>query len=82
MGARSARARARGRSAPHGQLTLAQYCDLEKLTDRDLARLFGIDPSHANRLRRRVARAGPDLAYRISAYTRGKVPLEQLLFVA
>lgn len=80
MGARNAQTR--GRRVPHGQLTLAQYCDLEKLTDRDLARLFAIHPSHANRLRRRVARASPDLAYRISKYTRDLVPMEQLLFVA
>lgn len=79
MGARNAAAGAT--SASHGRLTLAQYCDLEQLTDRDLARLFDIHTSHANRLRRRVARASPDLAYRISKFTRDQVPLEQLLFV-
>lgn len=70
------------RTAGARRITLNQYCRRERLTDRDLARLFDIHPSHANRLRRRVARASATLALKISQFTRGEVPIEQLLFKA
>jgi plasmid maintenance system antidote protein VapI len=81
MPARSAAARARkaGRQG-NGKLTLKQFCALKELKDKDLARLFNIHLSHANRIRRGKARAGPDLAYRISEFTGGRVPLEALLY--
>jgi plasmid maintenance system antidote protein VapI len=78
MPARTATAKA-GR-AGNGKYTLRQYCVLKHLSDKDLARLFQIHQSHANRIRRGKARAGPDLAYRISQFTRGKVPIEALLY--
>lgn len=78
MPARSATAGAR--RAPRNKYTLRQYCIVKHLTDKDLARLFSIHQSHANRIRRGVARAGPDLAFRISQFTRGKVPVEALLY--
>lgn len=83
MPARTAAARARkaGRKA-NGKLTLKQFCALEDLNDKDLARLFNIHLSHANRLRRGKARAGPDLALRICKFTDGRVPLEALLYPA
>ena len=79
MAARTAGKGAR-RARKNGALTLKQYCIKEQLDDKELARLFDIHTSHANRLRRGKAPAGPKLAYRISKYTQGEVPMESLLF--